>query len=122
MWSVWDNNPIVSWDYDGVRRSVDMEVPPASAAVLPKHGLVSIVGTYDALGSTNLRTYFPDGRLCRSYQAPNLGEMSQFATVLELPTGQLEVVIGYQSDGVWHDVAGQLDLASGEVSNIRRGY
>jgi hypothetical protein len=122
LWSVWDNNSVVSWEFLGKSYSVDMKMSPIAVAVFPKHQLVAITGNFDVFGPENLKTYHWNGEFCRSYRAPDLGDQTQFGGARELESGAVEVLIGFYDSGVWKDKAGLLNLDTGEVDDLHRNY
>ncbi|WP_143501883.1 hypothetical protein [Pseudomonas sp. Irchel 3E13] len=122
-WTVWDNNPIVCWEWSGGRASVKMTFPPISVGVIHVNDalVVAIVGSYEEFSSGNLNLYSLDGVFLQSYTAPQLGEESQFGAVEEVGSS-IRAVIGYLDNGRWKEVAGTLDLRSGFVDSIHRSY
>lgn len=121
IWSVWDSNPIVSWRWAGGTTTIEMKVPPISVMPLSKHQMVALIGNYDEFGSQNLRLYAQDGTLIHAYSAPAYGDDPQFGAIQEVGEA-IEVLIGYRDKGCWVEVAGRLDIASGCIENIHRGY
>lgn len=122
LWSVWDNNPLVSWEYKGKSVEVKFNAPPVSVAILPINELIGIIGRYDELGSANLQTYDYEGNLQKTYTAPSLGEESQFGGAREIGLGQIEAMVGFKNESGWNDQAGTLDLNTGSLGGIHRSY
>jgi hypothetical protein len=120
-WSVWDGNPTVNWDVDGVSVSVTMKLPPISVTHLQNRELIAVVGNYDEFGSANLLLYSYDGKLQKTMTAPPLGDKAQFGGVTE-SAGSLQSSFGFQVDGKWKEEAGLLSLEDGTVTDIHRNY
>lgn len=120
-WSVWDSNPVVAWTWKGVHVSVQMREPPISVALLSRLERVAIVGTFDELGSSNLRLYSYDGALDKTYSAPPIGEDACFGGVQEMTDG-FEVSVGFRENNNWKEVVGKWNPDDGDVSAVHRGY
>lgn len=120
-WSVWDNNPTVSWTRDGVAVSVSLSKPPISVTNLATQSLIAIVGNFDELGSSNLLLYSYDGVLRRRFVAPDLGAEAQFGRVLEMPDG-VSVIIGFYDQTGWVEKWGKLDIKDGTIGELHRSY
>jgi hypothetical protein len=120
-WSVWDNNPIVTWVYDGKTASVVFKLVPVAVANISSRKMIAIVGNFDEFGSSNLFVYSYDGVLQHTYTAPNLGKNSQFGGVME-NGADVDVIVGFKTDSIWKEEAGKLDLNDGVVSGLHRNY
>lgn len=120
-WSVWDNNPVVSWTYDGKSACVSLTKPPLAVANLENHSLVGIVGDYDEFGSSNLALYSYDGVLRQTFVAPQLGVDARFGRVSEIPDG-VSVVIGFYDKTGWVEREGKLNLVDGTIGQLHRSY
>lgn len=120
-WSVWDNNPTVSWICNGNTVSVSLGKPPLSVANLPTQSLVAIVGNYDDFGSENLLLYSYDGALQRKFAAPQLGSNARFGRVSETPDG-ISAVVGFYDETGWVEKAGALNLGDGTIGQLHRSY
>lgn len=118
-WSVWDNNPVVSWTFDGTAASVSLRLPPISVSNLPTHKMLGVVGSHEEFGSSNLFLYSYDGILIHTFTAPDLGTSSQFGAVAE-QDGHVTATIGFKSDSGWKEQAGHLNLQDGTLDNLHR--
>lgn len=120
-WSIWDNNPTVSWACDGKLASVSMKLPPIAVSILPKHEMIAIVANYDEFGSDNLLMYSYDGLLLHTFTAPSFGQDSQFGGVIE--NGEnVDVIVAFKSDSIWKEEAGVLNLSKGTLTGVHRNY
>jgi hypothetical protein len=120
-WSVWDNNPIVSWSYQGNDFAVTLETPPISVVDLPFHTLVAIIGSYDDFGLGNLLLYSYDGILKQKLAAPDLGPKAHFGRVSE-NRDRVSAVVGFYDNGEWVEKEGYLDLKHGTMERFHRSY
>lgn len=122
LWSVWDNNSKVSWEYKSRLVTVKFNMPPVAVAILPINGLIGVIGSFDEFGAENFQTYDYEGNLKKSYAAPDLGSQSQFGGAREITDGQIEAMVGFYNDNGWKDQAGTLDLDTGLLDGIHRSY
>jgi hypothetical protein len=120
-WSVWDNNPTVSWNCHGNVTTVSLKRPPLSVANLSDHSLVAIVGNYDEFGSKNMLLYSYDGVLKQTLAAPELGSKAHFGRVSETLDG-VGAVVGFFDKTGWVERAGNLDLKDGTIEQLHRSY
>ena len=120
-WSVWDANPVVTWKWGNQVVQVKFENPPIAIAVLDHQQWISIVGRPEEFGAANLVMYSYDGMLQKSYSAPALGGEHHFGGVRADGDG-VEVIISFTDQGDWKEKAGTLDVATGNVTDLRRSY
>lgn len=120
-WSVWDRNPLVSWDYRGNVFTVALEKPPLSVSHLPCHSLIAIAGHYDDFGSENLFLYTYDGLLKKTLTAPALGVKAHFGRVFE-NHDKLSAVVGFFDETGWVEREGFLDINDGSFAEVHRTY
>lgn len=120
-WSVWGRNPTVSWTCDGILASVTMKLPPVAVSHLKSRELIAVIGNFDEFGSENLLLYSYDGTLQHTITAPALGKNAQFGGVSE-KNGDIQATVGFQTDTVWKEEAGRLNLDDGTVTNLHRSY
>lgn len=98
-----------------------MKLPPVAVSHLQGHELIAVVGNFDEFGSENLRLYSYDGTLQRTITAPALGKNAQFGGVSE-NNGDIQATVGFQTDTVWKEEAGRLNIDQGTVTNLHRSY
>jgi hypothetical protein len=120
-WSVWDDNPTVSWDCDGNTASIFLKKAPLSVAHLSAHSLLAIVGNYDEFGSKNLLLFSYDGTFQRTLIAPDLGFGAHFGSVAETQSGVCATVGFFDKTG-WIERAGNLNLDDGTMEQLHRSY
>jgi hypothetical protein len=120
-WSVWENNPIVSWTLNGTLSKVALKQPPVAVAHISRLSVIAVVGNFEEFGAANLLFYSYDGSLKKSFSAPVLGGDARFSGVSE--NGQfVEVIVSFKSDSIWQEKRGRLNLSDGTVTDLHRNY
>jgi hypothetical protein len=120
-WSVWGDNPTVSWNCHGGSFAITMKYPPLAVIDLSAHSLIAIIGNYDELGSENLLLYSYEGVLTKTLRAPALGSKAHFGRVSEAGNG-VTASVGFFDNTGWVEREGYLDLESGNMRDFHRSY
>jgi hypothetical protein len=120
-WSVWENNPIVSWTLNGTLFKVTLKQPPVAIAHISRSSMIAVVGNIEEFGTANLLFYSYDGSLKKSFSEPALGDDAGFSGVSE--NGEfIEVIVNFESDSIWKEKRGRLNLSDGKVTDLHRYY
>lgn len=113
LWSYWDKNNTVTWNYRNEDVLIELCFPPLSVSVLSGVSQVAIATAYEEDAGDNLRLYDFEGKLLSRISAPVIGEKPQICFVKELEDESVLAIVGFYKESKWNELAVPMDIESG---------